>query len=56
MNIPEISLNEIKKSLGEMKNNKAPSENGVLIGIVKLGKEILLKWIETYLIYDLKME
>ena len=41
--LPAITTWKVKKSLEEMKNGKAPGEDGIMIKAVKKGGEILLK-------------
>ncbi|CAG9767975.1 unnamed protein product [Ceutorhynchus assimilis] len=43
--MPPISEEEVSRSLSEMKNNKAPCEDGVVAEAVKLGGKKLLKMI-----------
>src|SRR3977135_1465407 len=41
--VPEVLSAEVQHAVKQMKNNKAPRDNGVVIDIVKEGGEVLYK-------------
>lgn len=45
--MPEITINEIRKALSEMKNGKSPGEDGIVVDAIKLGGIKLLTTLKS---------